>query len=290
MHLSRGQAVVARKALKRGRKAFFRGDMDAAIAACDYLIQLCPDFAEAYQARGVYYCRKGEADKAIADCDEALRLQPDLANAYRVRGHAYELKGSDDEAIADYTEFIRLKPGKFIGPYYRGNVYLRKGDYDRAIADYSAAIEIAPGLPFLYRARGNAYSRKGEPDRAKANRKWGRAIVAFSRHLSCRRWLDMWRVRVPPAIAIPEIPPDVLQQGVVEVPTELPLVTCWQTTVYDGVCEERPMEIAASGKRSSEGPDATQPSPRQTFDATSLPATGAERPVRKDENAKPATS
>jgi tetratricopeptide (TPR) repeat protein len=43
-------------------------------------------------------------------CTEAIRLDPDYADAYNNRGIAYRRKRDLDRAIANYAETIRLDP------------------------------------------------------------------------------------------------------------------------------------------------------------------------------------
>ena len=49
-------------------------------------------------------------DNAIADYSEAIRLQPDYAFAFNNRGVAHKAKGDYDGALQDYNEAIRLQP------------------------------------------------------------------------------------------------------------------------------------------------------------------------------------
>ena len=66
-------------------------------------IRLKPDFAEAYNNRGLIYGNMGEHDKAIADYTEAIRLKPEYADAYYNRGIAYEKKGDKAKAADDFN-------------------------------------------------------------------------------------------------------------------------------------------------------------------------------------------
>jgi len=140
-----------------------------AVALYDEIIRLDPDYAEAYNNRGIAYRNKGEHDRAIADYDRAIALKPDCAEAYVNRGVAYDVKGEHDRAIADYDRAIALKPDYALAYFNRGNAYDDKGDPDRAIADHTKAIALKPDLAEAYYNRGNAYYDKGEHDRAIAD-------------------------------------------------------------------------------------------------------------------------
>jgi tetratricopeptide (TPR) repeat protein len=60
---------------------------------------LNPNFAEAYNNRGIAYEKKGLPGRAIEDYDRAIALNPNLAEAYATRGLTHEQLGS---AEADY--------------------------------------------------------------------------------------------------------------------------------------------------------------------------------------------
>ena len=76
---------------------------------------------------------------AIEDYDEAVALKPDYAEAYNNRGIAYGEKGEHAWAIQDYDEAIALKPD-LAGTYYpRGVTWLFLREWEKARSDLVAA-------------------------------------------------------------------------------------------------------------------------------------------------------
>jgi tetratricopeptide (TPR) repeat protein len=72
--------------------------------AIEYLnnaIKLRPDYAIAYNNRGVAYARLNQYQRAIEDFNEALLLKPDSSDTYVNRGMAYILLGNDDNGCHD---------------------------------------------------------------------------------------------------------------------------------------------------------------------------------------------
>jgi tetratricopeptide (TPR) repeat protein len=120
-------------------KGFEATDLDEEIRCYSAAIRLKPDYAEAYNNRGIARSDKGDLDGALKDFTEAIRLKPDYADAYINRGNARSAKGDLDGALADYNEAIRLKPDYATAYYNRGNARFAKGDLDGATADYIAA-------------------------------------------------------------------------------------------------------------------------------------------------------
>jgi tetratricopeptide (TPR) repeat protein len=72
-----------------GETFYSRGDYVTAIADFTEAIRLDPDYAAAYNKRGLaYHDGKKDYDRAIADYTQAIRLDPNYANAYNNRGLA----------------------------------------------------------------------------------------------------------------------------------------------------------------------------------------------------------
>ena len=108
-----------------------------------------------------------DQERAIEHYDKALELKPDFAGAYNNRGIAYASKGDPDRAIQDYDKALELEPDLAEAYNNRGNAYVSKGDPDRAIQDYDKALELKPDFAEAYNNRGLAYAIKGDPDRAR---------------------------------------------------------------------------------------------------------------------------
>jgi len=103
---------------------------DAGIAACTRVVasgsKQGRDLARLYGNRCFKYKVKNQPDLAIADCDAAIQLDPNYAQAFNFRGLAYEDKGDIDRAIGDYSETIRLDPGYAPAYHNRGRPDARR--------------------------------------------------------------------------------------------------------------------------------------------------------------------
>jgi lipoprotein NlpI len=143
-----------------------KGDHDRAIADYNEAIRVKPDYADAFNNRGVTYDHKGDHDRAIADYTEAIRIKPDYAAAFNNRGLAYYSKGDYDSAIADYAAAIRLAPNYTAAFNNRGLAYVLKENYEAAIADCTEAIRLDPKAANPHRHRAAAFVGKGDFDRA----------------------------------------------------------------------------------------------------------------------------
>ena len=148
-------------------KGYKSTDSDEKIHCYTEAIRIKPDYADAYNNRGVvHHDAKGDLNGAIKDYNEAIRLKPDDADAYYNRGIARKAKGDLDGAIKDYTEAIRIKPDHADAYNNRGIARYEKGDLDGAIKDYTEAIRLKPDYANAYMGRGSVRDNKGDLDRA----------------------------------------------------------------------------------------------------------------------------
>ena len=88
--------------------------------------------------------KKGEFDRAIEDYDQSIEADPNYARAFNNRGVAYQKKGEHGRALEDLNKSIKLdprSPGVFAN---RAEYYRKNGEYDRALRDYDEALRIQP--------------------------------------------------------------------------------------------------------------------------------------------------
>jgi tetratricopeptide (TPR) repeat protein len=157
----------AETAFNRGYAAYANREDEYSISDYTEAIRLKPDYADAYNNRGLVYDHANEYARAIKDYTEAIRLNPNDARYRNNRGFAYDDNKEYQKAIDDYSEAIRLDPEYSLAYLNRGVSYFHLGAYDRAIDDYTVAIQRQPRNAEAYYNRGLAYKNQGKPDRAK---------------------------------------------------------------------------------------------------------------------------
>ena len=139
------------------------------MALSDYnkAITFDPNYANAYNNRGNYYAIvKKEYDRALQEYDKAITLSPKDARIYSNRGFAYYRKNDPESALRDYNKALVLDqnlPNAYVN---RGVLYLGKKEYEKALQDFNKAIELDPSYAFAYYGRGSLYFHKKEYDRA----------------------------------------------------------------------------------------------------------------------------
>ena len=79
-----------------------QGKLKDAIQAFSKVIQLKPDYIEAYYNRGVVLQELGQLSKAVDSYNKAIQLKPDYAQAYNNSGLALQELGQLDKALKSY--------------------------------------------------------------------------------------------------------------------------------------------------------------------------------------------
>lgn len=133
----------------------------------------------AHYFRGNAYVAKQQYDLAISDFTRAVEINPNYAAAFIARGVSYaRLTGPgkpSEEAIADYTQAIRVDPTYALAYSNRAGQYNMKEKYDLAVADATKAIELDPQYPAPYFIKARAFEKKFQYEDAIATL---RALIA----------------------------------------------------------------------------------------------------------------
>ncbi len=128
-------------------------DLPLATVDLTKAIELDPEYADAYNQRGIAFRRNGDFARAIADQSKAIEIKPTFAPAYNSRGFAYQQQKDYDRALVDYNKAIELDPGYAIAHFNRAITHAKKDDTNCAIADLKQAIKLGGGdIDYLFDA------------------------------------------------------------------------------------------------------------------------------------------
>ena len=133
-----------------------------ALSAYDKAILLKPDYAKAYNNRGVLKKRFRRFEDAIKDYNEAIRLDPDNVAGYYNRANARSSLNQHELAFEDYDKAIELKPDYAKAYSSRGQAKLALNQYESALEDIEKAIQIEPDLAYAYNNRARVKSAQGD--------------------------------------------------------------------------------------------------------------------------------
>jgi len=126
----------------RATDFFFKGKYELAIKAIEKAIELEPDYAEAWNNKGVALGKLGRHDEALKAYEKAIELKRDYAEAWYNKGVALGKLGRHDEALKAYEKAIELKPD-YAGAWYNSACsFSIRDDKEKALSCLRRAIDI----------------------------------------------------------------------------------------------------------------------------------------------------
>lgn len=105
-------------------------------------------------------------DKQIQYLTRAIELAPDYADAFNLRGMVHSKIGKDAEALDDYTRALELNPQLSAAYHNRALLYAARKQYEQSMQDYNAALDFSPEDAELYVNRGRLFFDQGNPEAA----------------------------------------------------------------------------------------------------------------------------
>ena len=119
---------------------------------------------------GSGYLKEAKFDKAIAALSEAIGLDPDYAEAYNNRGLALYEKKEYAQALKDFKQAITINPNDEKAHNNIALVYYQQGDYSNAENYYNIALSLSgeekPYHADIYNNLGVIYAAKGMDQKA----------------------------------------------------------------------------------------------------------------------------
>jgi tetratricopeptide (TPR) repeat protein len=127
---SKGQRAESSLELWRlkARDAYYQKKWQDTIDAYGKVLELQPDWAEAYGAIGEGLFSLNRSQESLAALERAVTLDPENGYAHELLGKLYQDAGRQDEAIAEFEAAHRLRPGDREAIYRLYRIYNSKGD------------------------------------------------------------------------------------------------------------------------------------------------------------------
>lgn len=126
------------------------GQLDTAIMNFERIIEINPNYTDAYLNLGIVLKNQGNLDAAIATYKQALDINPDIAEIRCKLGDIFAEQGNLNAAIDSYKQAITIKPDYVEAYYNLGNSLWKNGDIETAIDIHKKAIKISPEIVVTY--------------------------------------------------------------------------------------------------------------------------------------------
>jgi tetratricopeptide (TPR) repeat protein len=156
---------------------YFKQAMNSSTAnkKIEYLskaLEVDPNFAAAYEKRGMLYYYQERYDKVIQDFENYTRLAPNDGEGFRMLAMGYLYHGTYDAAIATFTHALKVDPSLVSALSYRAEAYRRSGNGEEAVREATKAIQRG-GDPRVvadaYITRAKVYREIGRQEQAVAD-------------------------------------------------------------------------------------------------------------------------
>jgi len=95
---------------------------------------------------GIQLINEDKPDDAIAKLNQVIELKPDFAEAWNRRGNAYAARGDEDRALADYERTLALNPYQFGTMESCGEIWMLRSNYRKAADYFRRALDLNPNL------------------------------------------------------------------------------------------------------------------------------------------------
>ena len=126
------------------------------------LLQLNPDYYEAYFLKGLLAAKKEKYPDAISYFNKVIEINPNHEKAFYNRALAKGLLEDYSNAIKDLDKCISINPNYAMAFYNRAYWQELSENYLAAITDYKKAIEIDQHYTEAYIALAYVYSQNGD--------------------------------------------------------------------------------------------------------------------------------
>ena len=151
-------------------------DFERALALASAAVEIQPDHAPAWNARGVALSRLHKLSDAIESYDLALNLKPNFAEAYANRASAAMDSGNTAAARADCERALQLKPDFAAAHATLGAALREQRQYDDAVQSYTRALALAPKMIEAHNGLGVTFLRQGRA---------AEALLASDKAIAC---------------------------------------------------------------------------------------------------------
>ncbi len=142
--LTRKHREEAEECNNRGVALYYKGALEAALAAFRRAIELLPEYAEAHNNLGLVLSKMGQEKDATEAFQQALRIDPAMAEVYNNLGFMYHTSGRFDRAVQMFGQSIQNSADSAVAYTNLGNSFYKMKRPEKAVEAWRRALELDP--------------------------------------------------------------------------------------------------------------------------------------------------
>jgi tetratricopeptide (TPR) repeat protein len=150
------------KVYGQAKAAEARGDLAAAAASYESLLQIAPRLAPAYNNLGSLYLRQREYKKAAAVLEKGLKIDPEMSSASALLGMALYEMGDYAGAGRNLESALRGNPEDSNAELFLANDLIKLGDFERAAEHLRRLSQRQPENPEVWYLLGKVHMKLSE--------------------------------------------------------------------------------------------------------------------------------
>jgi len=150
------------KVYGQAKAAEARGDLAAAAASYESLLQIAPRLAPAYNNLGSLYLRQREYKKAAAVLEKGLKIDPEMSSASALLGMALYEMGDYAAAGRNLESALRGNPEDSNAELFLANDLIKLGDFERAAEHLRRLSQRQPENPEVWYLLGKVHMKLSE--------------------------------------------------------------------------------------------------------------------------------
>jgi tetratricopeptide (TPR) repeat protein len=150
----------------KGVALFKLGRLEEALQTYNKAIAIKPVLHEAWYNKGVTLAALDRREEALEAYNKAIEIKPDDAEAWANKGAALDALGRLDEALKAYNKAIAIKPDLHEAWYNKGFTLAALGRREEALQAYNKAIAIKPDYHEAWYNKGNVLDDLGRREEA----------------------------------------------------------------------------------------------------------------------------
>ena len=172
----------------------FKANIAKAIFKWQKIVELKPNYADAYYHLALAYKNSGMISEAIDEINKSLRINGNYVKALNLYGKLMLIEKKMDRAIETFKKVLELDPQDMEGMLNLACCYDDNNMLDEAIKRFVAAISLYPDYPDLYFHLANALLKKNDVNGAIENFK--KAIELNNNYIDVHRALSRIYINV----------------------------------------------------------------------------------------------